>query len=655
MRQLRAQVFGSSPVVPPAAVPPTENGLEPAIVSPSAVLPQIGNFAEQLEVSAAPADPSELQTSLGEQPVPSTSHLDQQPGDLNQHIGIDLDMPAETALGYELPPATVAPADLTTSLEHIPDIHDDLPPGNQILGGDVEHSAPTSLDHPDQFGLDLGADEQDEDDSHGRSLIVTLPMAANTRAKYLETISQNKATMIKFGEVFANSYSSLPDASLVAKIDAIFDRLHNLCDLPAYDDDLPELAKVEMMKHATNSNSKFSFVFEFLNGLWDINARILILSQPGRVFEYLEAVVSVTDCPYTVLGQEGSTGQSTEGTSVILAVAGQDLSKVQGGVDVVIAYDHLARSVELPDTLGFESMAPMVLSLVATYSLDHIEQQLVEQQLVERHLVEQEEDGLERRNALNLATGTAMEYLRNPERQSPEPHEAAKTFATFLRKPETGLNWEPHPLPENIFNIWLSSQQLTQESQPDLPIAAGGRKRPLVSYTENLASRNWLMRPQENVNEGTPKRPRLLESQLPSRTSTPARTSDLLKQTLANHPVAGPSTRMLEVPVEQLEKMSAKVRRSSYGSQTGLLTLFRLRSWRLGSPRKARSRPRRGSIARLWRRKSGPTSAPSSRCNQSTWTLYTIVVPLRSSAKRPLRQPVPLLSVSKLTRLRSKP
>ncbi|KAK4042873.1 hypothetical protein C8A01DRAFT_13508 [Parachaetomium inaequale] len=548
MRQLRAQVFGTSPAVPPA-VPPAENRQEPALVSPSAVLPQIGNFAEQLEASAAPADSSELQTSLGEQPVPSVGHLDQQAADLNQHTGMDLAMTAETGiisgqLEFEQPPATVAPADLTTSLEHIPVSHDDLPAGNQILGGGTEHSAPISLDQPDRFGLELSADEQDEDDSHGKYLIVTLPMAANTRAKYLDTISQNKAAMIKFGEVFANSYSSLPDASLVAKIDAIFDRLLNLCDLPAYDDDLPELGKVDMMKHATNSNSKFSFVYEFLNGLWDINARILILSQPGRVFEYLEAVVSVTDCPYTILGQEGSTGQSTEGTSVVLAVAGQDLSKVQGGVDVVIAYDHTARSVELPDTLGFESMAPMVLSLVATYSLDHIEQQLVEQQLVERQLVEQDLDGLERRNALNLATGTAMEYLRTPERQSPEPHEAAKTFATFLRNPEAGLHWEPHPLPGNIFNIWLSSQQHTQESQADLPIAAGGRKRPL----DNL-----------NVDEGIPKRPRLLESQLPSRNSTPARTSDLLKQTLANHPVAGPSTQMLELPVEQLEKMSAKI------------------------------------------------------------------------------------------------
>jgi hypothetical protein len=313
----------------------------------------------------------------------------------------------------------------------------------------------------------MGTDSQED---HGRLFTVTLPMAANIRAAYLEIISQNKATMINFGDVLSNSDSN-PEPALVTKLDGIFKDLLNLCDLPAYHDDLPELGKIEKMKHATNSNSKFSFVYEFLHGLWDINARILVLCQPD-VFEYLEAVISTTNCPYSVLAQSGedSSAQSTEGTSVILAVAGQDLSNVQG-IDVVISFDHTARSVELPATLGYGSMAPIVLSLVATYSLDHIDQQLVDQDL----------DSLERRNALNLASVTALEYLRNPDRQCVEPHEAAKTFANFLRNPEIGLDWEPHPLPADIFEIWLSSQTQNSQTQAGQPDMLGGRKRPLVS------------------------------------------------------------------------------------------------------------------------------------------------------------------------------
>jgi hypothetical protein len=222
------------------------------------------------------------------------------------------------------------------------------------------------------------------------------------------------------------------------------------------------------------------FVYEFLTGLWDINSRILVLSAPGRVFEYVEAVVAATDCPYSILGQEEP--KRAEGASVVLAVAGQDLSTIEGGVDVVIAFDHAARAVELPATLAYEAMAPIVLSLVATYSLDHIDQQFVQ-------IMEQDMDSLVKRNALNLATAKAREYLRTPENQHVAPHEAAKTFADFLRSPEIGLDWEPHPLPADVFEIWLSSQERTQLSQmsqsqadqADALNGPGGRKRPSVS------------------------------------------------------------------------------------------------------------------------------------------------------------------------------
>ncbi len=515
MRKLREDVFGTSgstslPVVPenqnmdgsaemihrlredafgrrPESKPPAEIRQELVLASPSAVIPVLGTFAQQLEASTAPTDDSSLtlDTSSKEQPSVAAQDLNQS---INTDFGVHLEGPIGGGHGieFEQPPATVAPADLTHSVEHISSIHDDPSPGHQMLDiMTLEDSAPTSGDvDPGLFSPGMSTDEQGEDDdSHGRHFTVTLPMAANTRATYLETIKENKATMIRFGAAFGNAYSTAPDESLVVKIDAIFERLLNLCDLPAYDHDLPDLGKEEMMKHATNSNSKFSFVYEFLDGLWDINARILILSAPGRAFDYLEAVVSATDCPYTILGQEDSTGQEpTEGISVILAVAGQDLSIVEGGIDVVIAFDHAARSIELPVTLGYDNMAPMILSLVATYSLDHIGQQLLQAEQVMDSL-----DSFERRGALNLATAKAMDYLKNPESQHIAPHEAAKTFANFLRHPDGGLEWEPHPLPADFFEIWLSSQDRAQASQAparqeDVLNGPAIRKRPLVYF-----------------------------------------------------------------------------------------------------------------------------------------------------------------------------
>ncbi len=53
---------------------------------------------------------------------------------------------------------------------------------------------------------------------------------------------------------------------------------------------------------------------------------------------------------------------------------------------------------------------------------------------------------------------------------------------------------------------------------------------------------------------------KLLESQLPSRNATPARMSDLLRQTLVSHTVEPRlSAPLIEIPVEQLEKMSARI------------------------------------------------------------------------------------------------
>ena len=482
MHKMREDAFGRAS----GSKPSEENRQEPALASPSAVLPLVGTFAQQLEASAAPTDDSSLalDTASKEQPPVAAQEL-------NQSIGTDFGVHPEGPIGgghgieFEQPPATVAPADLTHSAEQISSIHDDPSPGHQMLDiMTLEDSAPISGDvDPGLFSPDMSTDEQREDGgSRDRRFTVTLPMAANTRATYLETIKENKATMIKFSAVFEDAYSSTPDESLVAKIDAIFERLLNLCDLPAYDHDLPDLGKEEMMKHATNSNSKFLFVYEFLDGLWDLNARILILSAPGRTFDYVEAVVSATDCPYTILGQEGSTGQEpTEGVSVILAVAGQDLSIVEGVIDVAIAFDNVARSVELPGTLWYDNLAPFILSLVATYSLDHILQG--EQDKASLATL----DSFERRGALNLAIAKARDYLKNPESQHIAPHEAAKTFANFLRHPDSGLEWEVHELPDNVFKFWQNSQERTQASQAqahqeeDILNGPAIRKRPLVS------------------------------------------------------------------------------------------------------------------------------------------------------------------------------
>ncbi|KAK4143808.1 uncharacterized protein C8A04DRAFT_28595 [Dichotomopilus funicola] len=508
----------------------------PAIPNPTEITPQPAVISQNL-----PQEPPSSLHGLDFSSADITHQSIDQPVEQTQSVPLDAGILANHA-EYDHLPATVAPTDLTTSIEQIPMSPGELAVDEQILEQGALDPATISLAQPvvqSSPPLILAADEQGSPSDGGekRHVTVTLPMAANTRASYLEVISANKPALIAFAEFFSTSFSQVPDAPLVAKIDSVFDDLFRLCDLPPHDDDLPILNKEHMMKHATNSNSKFSFVHEFLNNLWGLDSRVLLISQPGRVFDYLKAIVSVADYPYTTLGRgepRRSAGYDTDRASIILATADQDLSQIQGAVDVVILHDHTARSVEIPATLVYEST--MVLSLVATYSLDHIHQQL--------NGVEPELDDLTRRNALVLGLGSARDYIRSPVRDhfNVDPHEAAKTFTSFLRNPEGGLDWDSHPLPADVLEFWDNSQERTQDSQADPSAGSSSRKRALT-----------------DIDRGIPKRPRLLQSQQPSRTSTPTKMSDLLKQTLANHTVEGPVTQVVEIPVDQLELMSSKI------------------------------------------------------------------------------------------------
>lgn len=446
----------------------------PAITNPTEITPQPAVISQN-----PPQEPPSSLHGLDFSSADITHQPIDQPVEQTQSVPLEAGILADHAQ-YDHLPATVAPTDLTTSIEQIPIAPGELAVDERILEQGALDPATISLVQPvvqSSPPLILATDEQDSTSDGGekRHLTVTLPMAANTRASYLEIISENKSALIAFAEFFSTSFSQVPNAPLVAQIDSVFDNLFKLCDLPPHDDDLPDLNKEHMMKHATNSNSKFSFVHEFLNNLWGLNSRVLLVSQPGRVYEYLEAIASVADHPYTILGQgepQLSAGYDTDRASVILATTDQDLSQVQGAVDVVILHDHTARSVEIPTTLVYEST--LVLSLVATYSLDHIDQQLND--------IEPELDDLTRRNALVLGLGSARDYIRSPVRDhfNVDPHDAAKTFTSFLRNPEGGLDWDSHPLPSDVLDFWGSSQERGQDSQVDPTAGSSSRKRALV-------------------------------------------------------------------------------------------------------------------------------------------------------------------------------
>ncbi|KAK4159392.1 citron Rho-interacting kinase [Cladorrhinum sp. PSN259] len=418
---------------------------------------------------------------------------------------------------FEQLPTTIAPSDLTTSVE-LPHVAEhgvnDMFAHNPQFYEDGEPASSSGIAHVDH-------EEADYDRSQ---FMVTLPMAANGRAVYLSTIRDHHDVMIQFGKYFSDSLYDMPDPSLVAKMDALFERLQALCDLPAYDDKMHSLVSEDMMKHATNSNCKYSFVYEFLLGLSGTNTGILLVSQPGRVLSYLEAVVKATNNPYKVLGRAETFSVEP---SVILADASQDLSSIRGaGIEVVILFDEAARLAELPKTLSYRPIT--ILSLTVAYSLEHIEFQLQREH--------PELKGLEKKNALNVVTAAIKRYLENPERGILEPHEAATQFSSYIRTPEAGIDWDTHDLPEEVFDVWRNTSQALH-SQGETSHILTSRKRHL-----------------DEDNEVVTKRPKTMLN------SITAPISDLLRDCLVTHEVdEKSSTTCLEIPVAQLERLAAKI------------------------------------------------------------------------------------------------
>ncbi|KAK1760813.1 citron Rho-interacting kinase [Echria macrotheca] len=529
------------PVTGPSATmaaPPMEENPRSAIEELMDLRTSFFEQPQPRQSSQSPAEPYQPTTEPYHQPD-AERYQPEEPlsavEQLKRDIGLgiasaDLPPPEFADLDYQRVPATVAPSDLTTSAEPLSIVDRSLPPSALgILPGITES---VELEPSPQ------GDDEDERRLDQTEFIVTLPMAANSRDRYLRLIAERRATMIEFGDAFAKSLSIVPNDALVSEMDDLYRELLDICDLPSYAADIHDMSPSDMMRHATGTNTKFSFVYEFLNQIRDLNSRVLIMSRPGLTFEYLQAVLSASDFHYTVLGQgDGMMEVAAKGLSIILAQAGDDLTATGGGIDVVVVFDNVARSIELPASLGYDDIGPVVLSLVVTYSLEHIDRQLG-----------QSLTGLERKNALNLAVVTARPFLASPEGGHPEPHELAEIFANFLKNPEGGLSWEPVILPDDVFDLYLSSQAENAENS-DIGLHPDGSAQP-----------NPRKRLLEDVDSSTAKRMKTLDLRPSSTYELPARMSDLLKTTLASY---GPSdeveTEPVLVPLGRLESVATRM------------------------------------------------------------------------------------------------
>ncbi|CAK7229038.1 hypothetical protein SBRCBS47491_007113 [Sporothrix bragantina] len=341
------------------------------------------------------------------------------------------------------------------------------------------------------------ADDDDEGDLPSlsnpnfstNSYVVTLPLAANTRQNYIDLVVDKKTqeTIKDFSEVFSRDVSEVPSIEAIAQVDELLRKLLDLSDLPPFSDSLPAMTPEAMMKHAVNTNSKFSFVYEFLNDIATQDKSVLILGRKGVVLNYLEAVASASNLPVerfnasTYAQPNAGTGQRRPSFSVLLAdtaeMAEAKVNAARTGkfpqptdFDIVIGFDHTARTsgliayfvetspsdVQDAQSSRYQLPKPIALLLVSALTLEQVDLRLELDSV----------DDLERKNALLLCTLESLTYLKDsPYDEAPaKPHQAAEAFAKMVRAPAELLDWEPTPLPEDVFDIYMHSSGPT--SQP---------------------------------------------------------------------------------------------------------------------------------------------------------------------------------------------
>ncbi len=370
-----------------------------------------------------------------------------------------------TLTGYDAIPAASVPGmagdDLSTRISHDP------------LLGDEPRSSSEAIVTP---AITSAANEY----------IVTLPLAANVRRLYVKTITENRPAIEAFSHIFAGDLAEWPDEATVTRIDLMFERLLNISDLPGFIDNLPSMSQRDMMKHATNSNSKFLFVHELLDGIRDLEMHILILSRSGKVMDFMEATVATTGVRFRRLGQTAYThGDAESSLTVLVGSPEADPATLPDKVDVVIGFDESARRSSMYRQYFAQhssSAGPTLLSLVAAHTLEHIDLRISKAM-----------DPVERKNALVISTFQSRPLVLDPKHGYPEPHEIAQVFSSQIRDPSEEFAWKPLPIPDDVFEVYLSSQpeppmpQGSEIQQDEDNAKSSQRKRQVVRFNLTLA------------------------------------------------------------------------------------------------------------------------------------------------------------------------
>lgn len=372
---------------------------------------------------------------------------------------------------HEEQPATLDPSTLTLSIENEMDITPSIPTDDPLgpslpLQNDF---APHEEDEIPQYYptsllpyVPAGPSEY----------LITLPFHNSIRPVYNDILRESEDLIREYNESFRVLPYQKPHPTTLAKIDEMFSRLLDVCDLPPFKETIPSMNPAQVTKHLLNTNAKFAFVAEILHHLAeaDSDKNILILARPGKVIDFLGQVVETKGYRYVRSGLE-IVGSSSAKHSLSVAVSSTLDSplSIPEDIDVIIAFDHTYRQELLPAPIRERS--PILIVLTNMCSIQHINMRIADN--IER---------LERKNVLALSLVKAMRYVEEvDESLITKLPEAAETFAKRIQmQDDDDFYWQPLEVPEDVFeDLHASSQLLSQPSlqgfgSDQLP---GSRKR----------------------------------------------------------------------------------------------------------------------------------------------------------------------------------
>lgn len=386
--------------------------------------------------------------------------------------------------------------------------------------------------------------------------IVTLPFQASLRSLYEETLFKSRKDVTEFGTIFNEIYVE-PDQALVSRIDQLFGRLSNICDYPpdVVGTALENLPPSQLAKYACDSNSKFSFIFELLQGLYK-DIKFLIVARSVELLRLLHhlAGAAKVECICEAIERRTS-DYPTSAAQVTLVLPDEDVRALD--FDVVVGFDRSFASSRISsrleaDVKSTDAKRPRVLTLVTTHSIEHIGLH-----------VPGDMGPLERKNALLSGIVRARKLVSDPERGYSEPHGIASVFVEYFNGQTDTIISEPVPLPDEVLDIYLSSQ-----SQPQMPLVSlpelEGRKRKLVRWPASRAGcpENWLTQSQDDDNDVTVKTRILAPGQLTVEETAPPLPDDIEAFLKAVNGAKGTTEQgqmHVRVPVAVLQVLAEKV------------------------------------------------------------------------------------------------